>query len=96
MRYFLGTLRILLPLPGRYTKWWGLNFTYGLRYIKTSNERTYIIKKGLKYVVPYELYKQFFKILRDAISYGKYQTFPVIVNKGDVIIDCGAHIGRNI
>lgn len=43
--------------------------------------------------MPYELYKQFFKILRDAISYGKYQTFPVIVNKGDVVIDCGAHIG---
>ena len=95
IRYFLGTLRILLPLPGRYTKWWGLNFTYGLKCIyKDRKEKIFIIEKqGFKYVVLYEAYKQFVQHLKAIIFYGKYQTFPVIINKGDVVIDCGAHIG---
>jgi FkbM family methyltransferase len=95
VRYFLGTLRILLPLPGRYTKWWGLNFTYGLKYVyKDRKEKIFIIEKqSFKYVVPYEAYKQFIKILKEIIFYGKNQIFPVIINEGDIVIDCGAHIG---
>uniref|UniRef100_A0A7V5XG50 FkbM family methyltransferase n=1 Tax=Thermodesulfobacterium geofontis TaxID=1295609 RepID=A0A7V5XG50_9BACT len=93
IRYFLGTLRILIPLPSRYTKWWGLNFTYGLKCIYRDEKERIFKKDGLKYVVPYEAYKQFVEIFKDINFLGKYQNFPVIINKGDVIIDCGAYIG---
>uniref|UniRef100_A0A7V6CDD9 FkbM family methyltransferase n=1 Tax=Thermodesulfobacterium geofontis TaxID=1295609 RepID=A0A7V6CDD9_9BACT len=95
IRYFLGTLRILIPLPSRYTKLWGLNFTYGLKCIhKDEKEKIFKIGyQGLKYIIPYEAYKDFIKILKGMTLYEHYQSFPVIINKGDIVIDCGAHIG---
>lgn len=93
IRYFIGSLRVLLPLPSRITKTLGMKFTYGIKIKKIDNSAFIIEKNDIKFYVPNIFYREFLNIFKGTFILNKYQHFPVIVNQGNIIIDCGANIG---
>jgi len=96
LRCILTNLRLLLPIPNR---WMGGRrmdeWSLGLKLVSSNEEESIYERKGLLYVVP-----------NDSTYYGElvlhvglinlmsvYEEPPVMVEKGDIVIDCGAHIG---
>ena len=51
-RYFLGTLRVLLPIPDRYMERCAEMFALGLRLISENEKEEIYERRGLLYVVP--------------------------------------------
>jgi len=93
LKFFLGTLRIFLPLPGRISKRQGIKFTLGLRYLKDVDNGKIYEKNGVKFFIPKNFLYEFFKMYKGIIIQKHYEEAPVVVNRGDIIIDCGANLG---
>jgi len=93
LRYILANFRLLLPIPDRWMERrmeeWGL----GLKLVFTNAEEKIYERKGLLYVVPNdERYGLVWPVCRINLL-SQYEEPPVMVEKGDIVIDCGANIG---
>lgn len=91
--YFIGTFRFLLPIPSRYTRKMGALFFCGLKTILSENNIKIVEKDGIKYVFPCAALDSFLKLFININIQNQYQEFPVIVEKGDIVLDCGANFG---
>ncbi|MBC7329533.1 FkbM family methyltransferase [bacterium] len=94
-RFLLYGFSVLFPFPLRYL--WRENkaFSRGLKLIRRDCNWVLYERKGVYYIVPDdgEYISYLFYLIRDINLLNKYQEPPVIVEEGDIVIDCGANIG---
>jgi len=88
-------LRLLLPLPDRFIGEKIEEWALGLHLKSSTKDERIYEREGIIYVIPNE--SVYFLGLASSIFHinlvCEYEDPPVIVCKGDVVIDCGANIG---
>jgi FkbM family methyltransferase len=94
-RYFLSKLRFLLPIPNRFIEERAKKFALGLRLVSENEKEEIYERKGFLYVVPKRrnFMKNFLTVTYCINLMSQYQDPPVIVEEGDIVIDCGAFVG---
>jgi hypothetical protein len=91
--YFLSKLRFLFPFPSRYIAKWAERFASGLRLVSENDKEEIYEKRRIYYVVSKGGLGILSKLIIDVNLLSKYQQPPVIVEEGDIVLDCGAFIG---
>jgi len=90
LRYFLANS---IPSKWRGSKIdeWGLD----LKCVSSDAGVKIYVRKGLLYVVPdnVKYHSEFLRHIANINFWAQYQEPPVVVEEGDVVIDCGACIG---
>jgi len=95
LRYILSNFRLLLPIPDRWMERrmeeWGL----GLKLVSSNADEKIYERKGLLYVPPNDIryYRELVFLVACINLMSQYEEPPVMVEKGDIVIDCGANIG---
>jgi len=94
-RYFLSKLRFLLPIPNRFIDERAKKFALGLRLVSENEKEEIYEKERLLYVVPKggDFRINLFWLIHHINLKSQYQEPPVVVEKGDIVIDCGANTG---
>jgi len=95
LRYILSNFRLLLPIPDRLMERRMEEWGRGLKLVFTNAEEKIYERRGLLYVVPNDkaFVGQFVHFDFCVNLFGQYEEPPVIVEKRDIVIDCGASIG---
>ncbi|MGB9878163.1 MAG: hypothetical protein ACPLPS_10380 [bacterium] len=95
LRYFLLSLRLLLPIPDRFMERWAERFALGLRLVSSNAQEEIYEKDGILYLIPKEgdFLWELYSLIPRINFLSQYEEPPVIVEEGDIVIDCGANIG---
>jgi len=91
-RFFFAKLRLLLPIPNRYMERYAEMFALGFSLVSENYEEIYE-REGLLYVVPKGKLSGVSNLIATIELLSQYREPPVIVEEGDVVLDCGAFIG---
>jgi hypothetical protein len=94
-RYFLSKLRFLLPIPNRFIDERAKKFALGLKLVSENEKEEIYERKGLLYAVPKgrNFRSELFSLIPYINLMSQYQEPPVVVEEGDIVIDCGAFWG---
>jgi FkbM family methyltransferase len=92
-RFFVAKLRVLLPIPDRYMERRAEMFALGLRLVSENDKEEIYERKGLFYAVPRGKISRLCYLIAYIELLAQYREPPVIVEEGDIVIDCGAFIG---
>jgi FkbM family methyltransferase len=97
-RFFFSISRVLLPIPGRYMAYLERvtnKVAFGLKPVSENDKEEIYERKGLLYVVPKGrgFWSELFDLLANINFMSQYQEPPVVVEEGDIVIDCGANTG---
>jgi FkbM family methyltransferase len=93
IRFFVAALGLLLPIPYRHIEQGAERLASGLRLVSENEKEEIYERKGLLYAVPKKGRTAFFGVMKDINLLSQYQEPPVIVEEGDIVIDCGAFLG---
>jgi FkbM family methyltransferase len=94
-RFFFSRLRVLLPIPDRYMERRAEMFALGLRLVSENEKEEIYERKGLLYAVPKgkNFRSELFSLIPHISLMSQYQEPPVVVEEGNIVIDCGANTG---
>lgn len=94
LKFLLGMFIICFPMSERLTEkiegW-----AYGIKSVFSNKEEKIYEKNGVFYVIPNEIqnFRHFISLIYCVYLMKQYENPPVIVDEGDIVIDCGACIG---
>ncbi|MBC7329503.1 FkbM family methyltransferase [bacterium] len=91
--YFLARFFYLFPIPSRFMENGIESLAHNLKLICSTSEGKIYEKNGLLFLIPKGYIRTFSEALQEIYLLSEYEEYPVEIEEGDIVIDCGANIG---
>jgi FkbM family methyltransferase len=91
--YLLAKFFYLLPIPNKFIEERIESLAHNLKLILSTPEEKIYEKNGILFLIPKGYMRTFSESLQEIYLLSQYEEYPVEIEEGDIVIDCGANIG---
>jgi FkbM family methyltransferase len=91
--YFLAKFLYLLPMPNKFIVERIESLAHNLKPLFSTPEGKVYEKNGILFLIPKGYMRTFSEALQEIYLLNEYEEYPVEIEEGAVVIDCGANIG---
>ncbi|MGC9004316.1 MAG: hypothetical protein ACP5KZ_06400, partial [bacterium] len=82
-----------MPIPNKFIEERIETLAHNLKLLLSTLEEKVYEKDGIFYLIPKGYMKTFSEALRETYLLSQYEEYPVEIEEGDIVMDCGANIG---